>query len=109
MERTGIDGDISEPNKKNLALAGHFAYGAVTGAIYAPLVSAFQPPNVANGVVYSLGIWTASYLGWLPALQILRPATEHPLERNALMITAHVVWGATLGLAIGQMIKIKND
>jgi hypothetical protein len=26
------------------------------------------------------------------------PATQHPAARNALMIGAHIVWGASLGL-----------
>jgi hypothetical protein len=50
-----------------------------------------------TGVALGLGVWTASYLGVLPALGILRPATEHPARRTALMIAAHVVWGSALG------------
>jgi hypothetical protein len=40
----------------------------------------------------------ASYLGGLPALGIQRPATEHNRARRRLMIAAHVVYGAALGL-----------
>ncbi len=104
-EKAGADRYLNESEKTNLSLIGHFAYGAATGAVYAPLVSLVQNPNPVNGVVYSVGLWGASYLGWLPALQILRPADEHPARRNALMITAHVVWGAALGLMVNQMLK----
>jgi len=45
-------------------------------------------------------VWGGSYLGLLPSLGILRPATDHPAQRNALMIAAHLVWGATLGGAL---------
>ena len=31
--------------------------------------------------------------GWIPALNLLEPATEHPARRNALMIAVHLVWG----------------
>jgi putative membrane protein len=41
-----------------------------------------------------------SYLLALPILKILTPATEHPARRNILMILAHFVWGATLGLVV---------
>ena len=104
-EKAGVDRHLSETQKTNLSLIGHFAYGATTGAVYVPLVSLVQTPNPVNGAVYSLGIWAASYLGWLPALRVLRSADEHPAQRNALMITAHIVWGAALGFAVGQMTK----
>ena len=52
--------------------------------------------DVGKGIAFGLGVWTASYLGLLPALGILKPATQHPLRRNLLMIGAHVVWGASL-------------
>jgi hypothetical protein len=38
-------------------------------------------------------------------LGILRPATEHPARRNALMIGAHVVWGVALGLIVEQLLS----
>ena len=37
------------------------------------------------------------------ALAILRPATDYPARRNALMITAHVIWGAALGVLTAQV------
>jgi hypothetical protein len=58
---------------------------------------------VLAGVGFGLAVWAVSYLGWLPAAGILSPATEHPARRNALMIGAHVVWGATTGLAVGRL------
>lgn len=82
------------------ALAAHFAYGAATGALYPLLVSNRWPPAVA-GPGYGLCVWGASYLGWIPALRILTPATRHPARRNALMWAAHVVWGGALaGLTV---------
>jgi uncharacterized membrane protein YagU involved in acid resistance len=82
--------------------AGHFAYGTTTGAAFGAMWSvAPSPPSVAvgigTGIAYGLGVWAASYLGWLPAVGLHPPATREPASRNALMIAAHVVWGATLG------------
>jgi len=53
-----------------------------------------------KGIVFGLGVWAASYLAWLPALGILPPATEAPPRRNAVMIAAHIVWGAAAGLLL---------
>jgi uncharacterized membrane protein YagU involved in acid resistance len=79
-------------------LVSHFSYGAATGALY----SMMAPPReltrgVLWGTAYGVSVWAASYLGWVPALRILVPATRHPRERNALMIAAHIVWGSALG------------
>ncbi len=61
-----------------------------------------MPPALA-GAGFGLAVWAGSYLGWLPAAGILRPATEHPPRRVALMIAAHLVWGASAGLALGAL------
>ncbi len=75
----------------------HFAYGAAAGALYGAVKGPGRG-NVAEGAAYGVGVWTASYLGWIPAVRILKPATRHPLRRNALMLAVHLVWGGSLAL-----------
>ncbi|WP_207459902.1 hypothetical protein [Azospirillum sp. SYSU D00513] len=99
-ERGGLAGRLTEPGMAEASLAAHYAYGAATGALGAPLLRGAGGQGgapVAAGVAYGLGVWAASYLGWIPAAGILRPATEHPRERVALMLAAHVVWGGATG------------
>jgi uncharacterized membrane protein YagU involved in acid resistance len=109
--RAGVEGELDETEHQALALASHFAYGATTGGVYGALSAwaerRFQTPRVprqfraaGQGTAYGLLVWAGSYLGLLPAAGILTPATRHPARRNALMIAAHVVWGATLGLVV---------
>lgn len=102
-EEIGIEQQISEDQHIAVSLVAHFAYGSTTGAMYAPLMSRLPFPTVLNGIVYGLVVWAASYIGWLPAVGILRPATEHPLRRNAIMVGSHVVWGAALGLLFDRI------
>lgn len=92
----GVSHKLEEHEHTLLALVAHFAYGAATGAIYNFLVRKLPLPGTVKGMGYGLSVWTVSYLGLLPALGILRPATEHPARRNALMIAAHIVWGLSL-------------
>lgn len=92
---------LDEPQRKAATLVSHFGYGTVMGAIYAPLAPRVRLPGVLTGVTWGLIVWTASYLGLLPAADLHEPATRHPRERNALMIVAHIVWGAALGLLTG--------
>jgi uncharacterized membrane protein YagU involved in acid resistance len=101
-EDAGIAGQLGEAEHKRLTWIAHFAYGAAAGALYAPLAKQMGLPPVAAGALYGLTVWAGSYLGLLPAAGILRPATEHPARRTALMIAAHIVWGATTGALIGR-------
>jgi len=106
-ERVGIEDEMSEDQLIVATVASHFGYGALVGSIYAlfeqrlPIYSGFK------GVLAGLTIWAGSYLGWLPALDILPPATKHPWRRNLMMILAHVVWGATLG-AVTQKLNSRD-
>lgn len=87
-----------EHNLEAATLAGHALFGAAAGALFWPLFRDSRHP-AGNGIVYALGVWTASYFGWVPLSGRLKPAHRHPARRNALMIAAHIVWGATLGRA----------
>jgi hypothetical protein len=61
----------------------HFGFGALAGAMFA-----LPPVRRVGGLGYGLGVWAASYLGWLPGFRILAPATQHPAQRNLLMLAA---------------------
>lgn len=86
-------------------LAGHFGYGAATGAIYGPAAAKVKAPPAVKGAVYGLAVYAGSYLGYLPALGLIQPATEHPRRRVALMVVAHLVWGASLGVVADALEK----
>jgi hypothetical protein len=97
--KSGVSHDLTESEVLALTIAAHFGYGATMGAAY----SAMTPPKWTGpltGIAFGLRVWASSYLGALPGLNLLRPATKHPARRNALMIAAHVVWGSALGAAL---------
>ena len=90
-----LDRDHSEPAIRAWTLINHFGFGAVAGSLYSGLGFDKRKPAVA-GPAFGIAVWTASYLGWVPALGLMPPATRQPAERNAMMIGAHFVWGAAL-------------
>ena len=96
--------DLSEGERQGLALVSHFGYGASAGALYGALAPSLPLPPVAGGVAYGLAVWAAGYLGWLPAAGLYRSALREPARRNALLIAAHVLWGASLGLATDELL-----
>lgn len=85
---------------KDVTTAAHFAYGAACGA----LVAAMNPdPKKRTGAAAGVAIWVASYMGWIPAVGTLEPATKHPARRNLLMIGVHIVWGAATAAAMREL------
>ena len=90
----------SERQLEQLTFALHYSFGGAAGALF-PLVAPRRlPAAVGAGVLYGLGVWSVSYLGILPAIRVRHDATEDHRHRTLMMIAAHVVWGATLGLIL---------
>lgn len=92
---------MDSSQRRSLTWLAHFGYGTAMGSLYGLIEPRLAGPPAVRGMTFGLGVWTGSYLGLLPALRLLRPATQHPPRRNALMIAAHLVWGLFLGLAVG--------
>ena len=91
---------LSEETAKDLTTAAHFAYGAACGA----LIAAMNPsPTKKTGAAAGVAVWLASYMGWLPAFNVLEPATKHPGRRNLLMIGVHLVWGSATAAAMREL------
>ncbi|HEX9946888.1 MAG TPA: hypothetical protein VGA98_05040 [Allosphingosinicella sp.] len=85
---------------KDVTTAAHFAYGAAMGAI----IAAMNPdPKKRTGAAAGVAVWVASYMGWIPAVGTLEPATRHPARRNLLMIGVHLVWGAATAASIREL------
>lgn len=95
--RAGIQHQLGEGDMQKLTLAGHFGYGAACGALFGLLAPREPAAAVGAGVLFGLTVWSASYLGLLPAAGIRHDARHDPPARSALMIAAHVVYGAATG------------
>ena len=78
-----------------LAVVAHLGFGAGTGAAYALLPRGSRP--VLRGAVVGEAVYAVSYAGWVPALGALPHATRDRATRQAVMVAAHVVYGAVLG------------
>jgi hypothetical protein len=101
--RVGLGHLLDDKEEKIAATTvAHFGYGAAAGALFPPLLGRLPLPPALAGVAYGLLVWAGSYLGLVPALGLLSPATKHPARRNLLMIAAHVIWGACLGVLVGR-------
>ena len=105
----GVDLGPDEATHENVTLAAHFAYGASVGALYGPIAGITGLPRPVEGMLYGLAVWGGSYLGMLPGVGLYRSATNEAPARNGLMIAAHLVWGASLGLLVGTLSDKRKD
>ena len=85
----------------------HFLFGAATGALYGVLEDRVPLHDDTKGPLMGMAVWAGSYLGWIPLLRMLPPATRHPWQRNVLMIVTHLIWGLALG-TFTRMLKSKK-
>jgi uncharacterized membrane protein YagU involved in acid resistance len=96
--KAGVSRHLSEIQMEWLSMALHFGYGAFTGAVFGALAPRRIPEGVAAGMLFGLGVWTTSYLGWLPATGVRHSPRFDVPARTALVLTSHLVWGAAAGL-----------
>jgi putative membrane protein len=91
--------------RKALTVPLHFGFGAAAGAVYGVLAAMLplREKSLLTGVVFGWLVWLTAYLGFLPAMNVLPPATEHPTRRNTLMIVAHMVWGGCVGWLVRRL------
>jgi putative membrane protein len=94
----GLRKHMKKPHLLLASLVSHLSFGATAGAIYGPLTRIIPIPSVLKGIVFGLVVWVANYLGWIPVVGMAEAATRQPIQRNALMVAAHVVWGAGTGV-----------
>ncbi|MDT8306704.1 MAG: DUF1440 domain-containing protein [Anaerolineae bacterium] len=81
----------------------HFAYGGAMGALFSLFFRALRLPVVLAGTLYGIMVWLGSYEGLLPTVNLLADADSQPERRNAVMIAAHLVWGACTGLLVASL------
>ena len=105
----GVELGPNEETHQNVTLAAHFAYGAAAGALYGAVARATPLPRAVEGMLYGMAVWSGSYLGMLPGVGLYRSATDDSAPRNALMIAAHLIWGASLGVMTGALIDRESN
>lgn len=87
---------LDKRREDRFALLTHFGFGSFAGSWFYLLPKTNH--KIILGMGYGLFVWGASYIGIIPALSLIPSAFKRPLERNALMIASHLVWGASLGI-----------
>ena len=91
-----------------IATGLHFAFGAAAGGAFGVIARRVPVPSVPLGMAYGAGIWGVSYMGWIPTMGLMPRADHDRRDRQAVMLAAHLVFGATLGVLAGRR-RRRND
>jgi uncharacterized membrane protein YagU involved in acid resistance len=65
--------------------------------------------NPFAGISFGLLVWAISYLGLLPALGLYPSPRKDTGRRTAIMVLAHIVWGAMLGTTVKLLQKSGDE
>ena len=93
----------ADPERRSAAfqagwLAAHAGYGIACGMIFVPLRGLLPRSDIAAGLLFGGAVWGISYIGLLPALRLYPAAPDDSRRRQAVMITAHAVYGTALAV-----------
>lgn len=98
------------PNARRVdtSLISHFGFSVACALVYSMFDQKINLSPRNKGSLFGLGVWAASYLGWVPALDF-RPAAKNVApKRNIQMIAAHFVWGISLATFMDAFEKYGN-
>lgn len=94
--RTPLLPERSNPLFPVAWLGAHFAYGAASGIGYTLLRRYLPVPTAWAGLLFGLGVWAISYLGYVPALHLYPEPDDDSRPRQVVMILAHAVFGVSV-------------
>jgi uncharacterized membrane protein YagU involved in acid resistance len=96
---------LEDEAARDITTAAHFGYGAASGALIAAADARISP---VTGAMAGVAVWLASYMGWIPGVGLLKPASDHPARRNLLMIGVHLVWGWSTAKAMRELVEARE-
>lgn len=91
------------------SLVSHFAYGIAAAELYSHLAPSLKAPPAIKGIGFATALWAGSYLGWIPFVGYRPSAFRLTLDRNVMMVAAHVIWGLTAAVSDDALARRGND
>lgn len=92
-ERQGVG--LSDKQVMAAGMGVHMGYSALWGAIYGAVQNRLHPPDLLHGLLLGGLVYAANFPAWglLPRLGVLSPPSEQPMDRAAIPLVAHMVFG----------------
>ena len=96
-QATEIGGPVDQDERTVTSIGSHMLYGAAAGAIYGLVQDELKLPADPGGMAYGIALWTAGYIGWLPALGVLHRPWQQRTGDALVPFAAHLAFGLALG------------
>lgn len=103
LQPVGIPQSLNSRARVDLTMLSHFGYGVACALIYSFAVRDFKSRPAVKGTLFGAAVWAVSYLGWIPLFGFKSSAFHLSFGRNLQMFLAHLVWGASLGIAEDEL------
>ena len=98
---------LNEPQLSWMSALAHLAVGGLAGAAYAVLVPK-RLRGIGSGIWFGLAVWATGYEVVMPAVTDIAPAHRDQRSRAATIFIAHIIYGATLGLAVARAGQVNS-
>lgn len=95
--KLSLSKNLNLDEQSQFTMFSHYGYGAMAGVLYTLLTKKIPGNPILKGSVFGLGVWAVSYFVIIPALGLKSSGAKMSRERNLMMLTAHLIWGASLG------------
>jgi uncharacterized membrane protein YagU involved in acid resistance len=95
--------ELPEHQRKSLAEALHWIYGAWWGAIYGLSQGSFHFPGWFFGPLYGFAVWLAGPVVLLPAMKLSPRQADLPPAAMGSSIVIHLAYGAGTALVFGLL------
>lgn len=92
-----IDGrELTHEQQATIALAIHWTFSTVSGALYGAVVARAPYARFANGVGFGLVVWAGFHEFALPMLGATPPLRSVPAKEQMNEFVTHAIFGATV-------------
>ena len=102
-EQAGENPDRQSPGFQAGWLAAHVGYGTACGVIFSAIRPMLPRSDLVAGLLFGGGVWGVSYISLMPSLNLYPSARDDSIQRQAVMIAAHAVFGTALATIEHQL------
>ena len=98
ISETLFDHELTDQEQRVAGPALHYAFGAVSGALYGGLNELTPRTRAGYGLPFGTVVWLGGVELAVPALGLSKPPSRYPASMHVYALTAHLIYGLTADL-----------
>lgn len=102
-EKQGME--LSDTQAMAAGMGVHMGYSALWGAVFGVVQNRLHPPDLLHGLLLGGLVYATTFpeRGLLPKMGVLPPPSQQSMEKAAIPVGAHVVFGLATAAAFDAM------